>query len=69
MVEIYSLLVDPVDKKPLQWLEDKNILFNPRENKGYPVINGIPELVPAKAIALDIKPSKRGCKRRENASR
>jgi uncharacterized protein YbaR (Trm112 family) len=45
--------VDPVDKKPLQWLEDEKLLFNPRENKYYPVLNGIPELLPAKAAGTD----------------
>jgi uncharacterized protein YbaR (Trm112 family) len=48
----YGLLVDPVDKKPLQWDEEKNFLLNLREKKAYPIKDGIPELLPAKAVEI-----------------
>jgi uncharacterized protein YbaR (Trm112 family) len=53
MAEIYNLLVDPVDKKPLLWLKEGELLFNPREKKAYPVKDGIPELVPSKAVKVE----------------
>jgi uncharacterized protein YbaR (Trm112 family) len=44
-----SLLLDvlacPVDKGPLLWFADEEILYNPRLHKSYQVVDGVPVLL------------------------
>jgi uncharacterized protein YbaR (Trm112 family) len=44
-----SLLLDvlacPVDKGPLLWFADEEILYNPRLRKSYQVVDGVPVLL------------------------
>lgn len=42
---LIEVLACPVDKGPLLWFEDENLLYNPRLKKGYEVRDDIPVLL------------------------
>jgi uncharacterized protein len=42
---LIDVLVCPVDKGPLLWFEDEQLLYNPRLKKGYEVRDDIPVLL------------------------
>jgi uncharacterized protein YbaR (Trm112 family) len=56
-VPLDQLLIDvlacPVDKGPLLWFEDENLLYNPRLKKGYEVRDDIPVLLVDEARDVD----------------
>ncbi len=42
---LLEVLACPVDKGPLLWFEDEAILYNPRRQTSYPVVDGVPVLL------------------------
>jgi uncharacterized protein YbaR (Trm112 family) len=42
---LLDVLACPVDKGPLLWFEDEEILYNPRLRKAYRVVDGVPVLL------------------------
>jgi uncharacterized protein YbaR (Trm112 family) len=42
---LLDVLACPVDKGPLLWFEDEDILYNPRLHKSYVVTDGVPVLL------------------------
>lgn len=50
---LLSILADPEDKGPLYHLEAEGLLYNPRLGRTFPIRNGIPDLLPESATALD----------------
>jgi uncharacterized protein YbaR (Trm112 family) len=42
---LIEVLACPVDKGPLLWFEDEDVLYNPRLKKSYVVRDGIPILL------------------------
>jgi uncharacterized protein YbaR (Trm112 family) len=42
---LLDVLACPVDKGPLLWFEDEDILYNPRLRKSYRVVDGVPVLL------------------------
>jgi uncharacterized protein len=42
---LLDVLACPVDKEPLLWFPDEEILYNPRLHKRYPVVDGVPVLL------------------------
>jgi uncharacterized protein len=42
---LLAILACPEDKGPLWFLESENLLFNPRLQRSYPVIDGIPVML------------------------
>jgi uncharacterized protein len=42
---LVEVLACPIDKGPLLWFEDEDLLYNPRLRKGYAVRDGIPVLL------------------------
>jgi uncharacterized protein len=46
---VLSVLVDPVDRGSLIYVESENLLFNPRRQVAYEVSGGIPVMVPDEA--------------------
>ena len=42
---LLDVLACPVDKEPLLWFPDEEILYNPRLHKSYPVVDGVPVLL------------------------
>ncbi|MGH8988118.1 MAG: Trm112 family protein [Acidimicrobiales bacterium] len=42
---LIDVLVCPVDKGPLLWFDDEQLLYNPRLKKGYEVRDDIPVLL------------------------
>ena len=37
---LLEVLACPIDKGPLLWFEDENVLYNPRLHKSYAVVDG-----------------------------
>ena len=42
---LLDVLACPVDKGPLLWFEDEDILYNPRLKKSYAVVDDVPVLL------------------------
>ncbi|HUA94889.1 MAG TPA: Trm112 family protein [Acidimicrobiales bacterium] len=42
---LVEVLACPIDKGPLLWFEDEDLLYNPRLRKGFAVRDGIPVLL------------------------
>ena len=42
---LLDVLACPVDKGPLLWFEDEDILYNPRLRKSYRVDDGVPVML------------------------
>ena len=42
---LLDVLACPVDKGPLLWFADEDILYNPRLRKSYTVVDGVPVLL------------------------
>ena len=42
---LIEVLACPVDKQPLLWFEDEDLLYNPRLHKAYAVRDGIPDML------------------------
>jgi uncharacterized protein YbaR (Trm112 family) len=50
---LLDVLACPVDKEPLLWFPDEEILYNPRLHKSYPVVDGVPVLLVDEASDVD----------------
>jgi uncharacterized protein YbaR (Trm112 family) len=50
---LLDVLACPVDKGPLLWFADEEILYNPRLRKSYPVVDGVPVLLVEDGAAVD----------------
>ncbi|MFP3991177.1 Trm112 family protein [Streptomyces sp. E11-3] len=44
---LLKILACPLDKGTLHLLSPENILYNPRLRRRYPIIDGIPQLLPS----------------------
>ncbi|GEB51083.1 MULTISPECIES: Trm112 family protein [Streptomyces] len=44
---LLKILACPLDKGPLLYLEPEEALYNPRLRRRYPVVDGIPQLLPS----------------------
>jgi uncharacterized protein len=42
---LLEVLACPIDKEPLLWFSDEEILYNPRLHKRYQVVDGVPVLL------------------------
>ncbi len=42
---LLDVLACPVDKGPLLWFADENVLYNPRLHKSYAVVDDVPVLL------------------------
>ena len=42
---LLDVLACPVDKEPLLWFADEDVLYNPRLRKSYAVVEGVPVLM------------------------
>ena len=49
---LLDVLACPVDKGPLLWFDDEDILYNPRLRKSYAVVDGVPVLLADEAVAI-----------------
>jgi uncharacterized protein len=50
---LVSLLVCPEDKQPLIYLDDEDVLYNPRLHRRYRIVDGIPQMLISEAEAVD----------------
>jgi len=50
---LLDVLACPVDKGPLLWFEDEDVLYNPRLHKSYAVVDGVPVLLVDEAVDVD----------------
>jgi uncharacterized protein YbaR (Trm112 family) len=55
---LLKILACPLDKGPLLLEESGTALYNPRLRRRYPVIDGIPQLLPGSGepVAQDVRP-------------
>ncbi|WP_030814933.1 Trm112 family protein [Streptomyces sp. NRRL S-337] len=44
---LLKILVCPLDKGPLSLLTPEGVLYNPRLRRRYPILDGIPQLLPS----------------------
>ncbi|RII17284.1 Trm112p-like protein [Streptomyces sp. YIM 130001] len=44
---LLRILACPIDKGPLHLLEPEAALYNPRLRRRYPILDGIPQLLPS----------------------
>jgi uncharacterized protein len=42
---LLEVLACPIDKGPLLWFDDEELLYNPRLHKGYKVVDGVPGML------------------------
>jgi uncharacterized protein YbaR (Trm112 family) len=42
---LLDVLACPVDKQPLLWFADEDLLYNPRLHRSYQVVDGVPVLL------------------------
>ena len=47
---LLDVLACPVDKGPLLWFEDEDVLYNPRLKKSYRVEDGVPVMLVDEAV-------------------
>ena len=47
---LLDVLACPVDKGPLLWFEDEDVLYNPRLKKSYAVVDDVPVLLVDEAV-------------------
>jgi len=47
---LLDLVACPVDRGPLLWFEDEDVLYNPRLKKSYAVHDGVPVLLVDEAV-------------------
>ena len=49
---LLDVLACPVDKGPLLWFEDEDVLYNPRLQRSYAVVDGVPVLLVDEAVSV-----------------
>ncbi|UYB42590.1 Trm112 family protein [Streptomyces sp. Je 1-4] len=49
---LLKILVCPLDKGPLSLLVPEDALYNPRLRRRYPIVDGIPQLLPSSGEPL-----------------
>lgn len=50
---LLNVLACPVDKEPLLWFADEDVLYNPRLRKRYAVVDGVPVLLVDESVDVD----------------
>lgn len=50
---LIDVLACPVDKGPLLWFDDEDLLYNPRLRKGYAVRDDIPVLLVEESVDVE----------------
>lgn len=50
---LLQLLACPQDKGPLYYVADRNVMFNPRLGRTYPIVDGITVMLVDEATTLD----------------
>jgi uncharacterized protein YbaR (Trm112 family) len=44
---LLKILACPLDKGPLTLFPEEDILYNPRLHRRYPIVDGVPQLLPS----------------------
>lgn len=50
---LLEVLVCPVDKGPLRWIQTEALLYNPRLRRAYRVKDGIPVMLVEESVEVD----------------
>jgi uncharacterized protein YbaR (Trm112 family) len=50
---LIEVLACPVDKGPLWWFADEDLLYNPRLRRGYRVRDGVPVMLVDESVETD----------------
>ncbi|RFU82957.1 Trm112 family protein [Streptomyces triticagri] len=64
---LLKILACPIDKGPLHLLEPEEALYNPRLRRRYPIVDGIPQLLPSSGEQIPDDEHERLVKRIEAA--
>jgi len=54
-----DLLVCPADHGPLIWVREESVVYNPRLSRGYPVREGIAQLLESESFDVDVSGHRR----------
>ncbi|MEU3748035.1 MULTISPECIES: Trm112 family protein [Streptomyces] len=54
---LLKILACPLDKGPLILDESRSALYNPRLRRHYPIVDGIPQLLPSSGVPAGISGS------------
>jgi uncharacterized protein YbaR (Trm112 family) len=54
-----ELLVCPLDHGPLIWLRPEGVVYNPRLLRGYPLTEGIAQLLEGESFDVDVSGRRR----------
>jgi uncharacterized protein len=54
-----DLLVCPADHGPLIWLRQEDVVYNPRRQRGYPIREGIAQLLEGESFDVDVSGRRR----------
>jgi uncharacterized protein YbaR (Trm112 family) len=54
-----DLLVCPADHGPLIWVREESVIYNPRLSKGYPIRDGIAQLLEGESFQVDVSGRRR----------
>jgi uncharacterized protein YbaR (Trm112 family) len=52
--DLEELLVCPSDRGPLVWLRCHDVVYNPRLGLGYPIRDGIAQLLGSESFSVDV---------------
>ncbi|WP_406865029.1 Trm112 family protein [Streptomyces sp. HUAS MG47] len=52
---LLTILACPLDKGPLTLEPDQEALYNPRLHLRYPIVNGIPQLLPSSGVRVTVR--------------
>ncbi|MFD3513720.1 Trm112 family protein [Streptomyces sp. NPDC058657] len=50
---LLRILACPLDKGPLTLLPAEDVLYNPRLHRRYPIVDGVPQLLPSSGEQVD----------------
>ncbi|GHH36435.1 Trm112 family protein [Streptomyces candidus] len=50
---LLKILACPLDKGPLTLLPTGDVLYNPRLQRRYPIVDGVPQLLPSSGEQVD----------------
>jgi uncharacterized protein len=67
---LLDVLACPIDKGPLLWFEDEEVLYNPRLKKSYAVVDDVPVLLVDEAADVgDAEHARLSAKAEQNSVR
>jgi uncharacterized protein len=63
---LLEILVCPIDKRPLWYFADEELLYNPRLRRGYRIEAGVPIMLAERAVSVPDEEHERLVKRAQS---